>query len=154
MRPERHVQSIKSITASFACTFALLCVIVAPALAEEAKDDAGELAFNGSCGTCHVLRRGDNRLGPTLHGVIGRKSGSVENYGGYSTSMKSANITWDELTLDQFIENPESVVPGNNMKPYAGNSAAEARKKIVTFLKACNQCGPECPAPKKCTPSE
>ena len=122
--------------------------------AQDQKDNAGELAFNGTCGTCHVLRPDDNRLGPTLHGIIGRKSGSVASYGNYSTSMKSANIVWDAATLDKFIEDPEAIVPGNGMKPYAGNKDGDARAKIIGFLTACNQCGPECPAPKKCQPGD
>ncbi len=116
-------------------------------------DDAGLLAFNGTCGTCHTIRDGDNRLGPTLHKIIGRKSAAIEKFSNYSPSMKQANIVWDEKTLDAFIANPEAVVPGHGMQPYAGTSDAGVRTKIIGFLKACESCGPGCPAPKKCTPA-
>ena len=41
-----------------------------------AQDDAGQVLFNNSCRTCHTLDAGDNRLGPTLHGIVGRKAGA------------------------------------------------------------------------------
>jgi cytochrome c len=45
-------------------------------------------------------------------------------------------VTWDEATLDRFIENPDQVVPNNNMKPYTGMTDAETRKKIVQYLRS------------------
>lgn len=101
-----------------------------------AQDPAGEaqLAFNNHCRTCHVTREGDNRLGPSLYNVIGREAGSVPGFG-YSSVMADADIVWDEETLDRYIENPEAVVPGNNMKPYSGITDAEERARIIAHLK-------------------
>jgi cytochrome c len=79
------------------------------------------------------MREGDNRLGPSLHAVIGRKAGSLPNYN-YSESMKKADIVWDKNNLDRFIANPDQSVPGNNMKPYGGITAAEERAKIIEYL--------------------
>lgn len=104
--------------------------------ARAADDVSGEQAFNNNCRTCHSWKEGDNRLGPNLHGVVGRKSGSVQGYNNYSQSMKHANITWDEASLDKFIANPDSVVQNNNMKPFSGVGDAETRKKIIEFLKS------------------
>jgi cytochrome c len=108
----------------------LLCA-PAPALAQ---DDPGQVAFNNACRTCHTTREGDNRLGPSLHGVIGRKAGSLSGYTNYSESMKKADLVWDKNNLDRFIANPDQVVAGNNMKPYGGITSAEERAKIVAFL--------------------
>ncbi len=106
------------------------------ALAEDKGNaEAGQLAFNNACRTCHTINKDDNRLGPSLHKIIGKKAGSVQGYA-YSDSMKNSGITWDEKTLDRFIENPDSVVAGNNMKPYTGMTNAEDRAKIVAYLKA------------------
>jgi cytochrome c len=99
------------------------------ALAEEAP----EQAFNNACRTCHTIREGDNRLGPNLYKIIGRKAGSLPNYN-YSAAMKDAGFVWDEANLARFIANPDEVVPGNNMKPYAGLASAGDRGKIVSFL--------------------
>ena len=97
--------------------------------ARAADDLSGEQAFNNHCRTCHSWKEGDNRLGPSLHGVVGRKAGSVQGYNNYSQSMKQANITWDEGTLDKFIANPDSVVSNNNMKPFSGVADADTAQE-------------------------
>ena len=102
--------------------------------ASQGKEDAsGQQAFNNACRTCHMVREGDNRLGPNLHKVVGRKAGSLPDYG-FSSAMKEAGFVWDEEKLDRFIANPDEVVPGNSMKPYGGLSSGEDRKKIIAFL--------------------
>ena len=100
-----------------------------------AQDDAGQVLFNNSCRTCHTLDAGDNRLGPTLHGIVGSKAGASPAYP-FSDAMRKSGLTWDEATLDRFIADPQAVVPGNNMKPYGGMASADDRAKIVAFLKA------------------
>ena len=100
-----------------------------------AQDDSGQVIFNNSCRTCHTVEPGDNRLGPSLAAIIGRKAGSLPDYA-YSDAMKKSSVVWDEATLDRFIENPDSVVAGNNMKPYSGMTSAEDRAAIVAYLKA------------------
>jgi cytochrome c len=107
----------------------------APVAAQPAaeKADAGQMLFN-NCRTCHATKAGDNRLGPSLAGLRGRKAGSVEGFN-YSPAMKGAGITWDEKTLDAFIANPDAIVPGHNMKPYTGMTSAEDRSTIVSFLR-------------------
>jgi len=124
----------------FALSLAALIAICSDALGQgtgtrsTAAED-GRLAFNNVCRTCHTLREGDNRLGPNLYKIIGRKAGSLPNYG-YSNAMKGADLVWDRATLDRFISNPDQVVPGNNMKPYGGLASAEERAKIIAFLEA------------------
>ena len=81
------------------------------------------------------MKRGDNRLGPSLAGIFGRKAGSAPGYN-YSSSMNQSGITWDAANLDQFIADPDRVVHGNNMKPYGGLRDAARRKAIVEFLKS------------------
>jgi len=111
---------------------AILAVVLAsPAHAQ--SDDAGQLLFNNACRTCHSVKDGDNRLGPNLHGIVGRKSGSLKNYG-YSDSMAKSDLVWDKPTLDRFIANPEAVVRGNAMQPYGGIASAEDRVKIIAYL--------------------
>jgi len=104
-------------------------------IAAAAQDDAGQLMFNNACRTCHMVKEGDNRLGPNLYRIIGRLAGSVDDYG-YSSALDNADFVWDEETLDRFIANPEQAVPGNNMKPFGGISSKEDRAKIIGFLRA------------------
>jgi cytochrome c len=121
------------------CTFAalsalsLLATLVPAAAAPEASED-GKVAFNNACRTCHSFKPDDNRLGPTLHGIVGRKAGSIEGFA-FSPSMKSSGLTWDEATLDKFITSPDQVVSGNKMQPFGGVADAGERKKIVDYLK-------------------
>ena len=100
-----------------------------------ADSESGQLTFNNACRTCHTTKEGDNRLGPNLHNVIGRKAGSLPNYG-YFSAMKGADFVWDKEKLDRFIAKPDEVVPGNNMKPYGGLSSAEDRAKVIVFLES------------------
>jgi cytochrome c len=125
------------VTRLLACAFcAALSLLAAltPALAAQEAGDT-QAAFNNSCRTCHSMKEGDNRLGPTLNGVIGRKAGTVGGFQ-FSSSMKGSGIVWDEATLDKFIANPEAVVHGNRMKPFGGIESAEQRSKIIAFLKS------------------
>ncbi len=103
--------------------------------AAASADEPGQILFNNTCRTCHTVEQGDNRLGPSLAGIVGRKAGSLPGYA-YSEGMKKSGMVWDEATLDRFIEKPEAVVPATNMKPYAGMSAAEDRAAIIAYLKA------------------
>jgi cytochrome c len=52
---------------------------------------SGQLIFNNACRTCHTTKEGDNRLGPNLHNIIGRKAGSLPSFG-YSSAMKGADF--------------------------------------------------------------
>ena len=103
-----------------------------PAGSPSAADD-GQLAFNNACRTCHTLREGDNRLGPSLYKVVGRKAGSLSGYG-YSSAMQGADMVWDKAALDRFIANPDQTLPGHNMKPYGGIASPEERAKIIAYL--------------------
>src|SRR4051812_3597983 len=102
-------------------------------VSQSTEDSSGQQAFNNACRTCHMVKEGDNRLGPNLHKVVGRKAGSLPDYG-FSGAMKEAGFVWDEQKLDRFIANPDEVVPGNSMKPYGGLSSSDDRKKIISYL--------------------
>ncbi len=109
----------------------LLFGLVSSASAAEQND--ARVAFNTHCRNCHSLKRGDNRLGPSLYGIFGAPAGQVAGYRGYSGSLKG--FTWDEATLDRFISQPTSVAPSTNMNyPPVGDPAARA--KIIELLKS------------------
>jgi cytochrome c len=113
-------------------------LLFSPSLSQDrqgADVASGQLAFNNSCRTCHSVKEGDNRLGPNLYKVVGRKAGSLPNYG-YSAAMKNADFLWDKAKLDQFIADPDAVVRGNNMKPYGGLASADTRAKVIAYLES------------------
>lgn len=112
----------------------MACLLASPsALPQGAEASSGQQAFNNACRTCHVVREGDNRLGPNLHRIVGRKAGSLPDYA-FSGAMKEAGFVWDEEKLDRFMANPDEFVPGNSMKPYGGLASSEERKKIIGYL--------------------
>ena len=113
--------------------FTVLAGGMLAASAAQAQDDAGKMAFNNHCRTCHSLAEGDNRMGPTLYGIDGKKVGSSMGYD-YSGSMQRSDVVWDAETLDAFIADPDTVVPGNTMKPYSGLTNADIRASIVSYL--------------------
>ncbi|MCB1527974.1 MAG: c-type cytochrome [Hyphomicrobiaceae bacterium] len=127
MRSEKSLQSVSGL-GGITVGAALLMAVQPVSYAEENKT-----VFNNNCRTCHSINEGDNRLGPNLHQIIGRKSGSADGYN-YSSAMKRANLTWDETTLDKFIANPDAVVPGHNMKPYPGIDDTAQRQAILAYL--------------------
>lgn len=103
-------------------------------LASQDKEAASEQqVFNNVCRTCHSIKEGDNRQGPNLYKIIGRKAGSLPDYS-YSSAIKDAGFVWDEEKLERFIANPDGVVPGNNMKPYSGLASTDGRTKVINFL--------------------
>jgi cytochrome c len=114
-------------------TGAFCAAYVMSASSSTTQETPGQLVFNNACRTCHTIKEGDNRLGPNLYKIVGRKAGSLQNYG-YSSAMKGADFVWDEAKLDQFIANPEQIVPGNNMKPFSGLASADDRAKVIAFL--------------------
>src|SRR5580692_3992648 len=84
---------------------------------------AGNVVF-AQCSVCHSTD-GTNGVGPTLRGVVGRKAGVVSGFR-YSRAMRGANITWDDKRLDDYLTNPQNLVPGNVM-PFSGLSDARQR---------------------------
>jgi len=96
----------------------------------------GRAAFNNHCRTCHSVKQGDHRLGPSLYGVYGAEAGSIPGYRSSARGFSQSGIIWDELTLDRFIANPDQVISNNSMKPYTGIADADVRRKIIDYLKS------------------
>ena len=112
----------------------IVFIIVAGAGQAIAQEKDPQVVFNTNCRQCHTMKKDDNRLGPSLFGVVGKKAGTATNFA-YSPSLKNSGVTWDEATLDKWIENPEAVISGNTMKPYTGITDAKVRSTIIAFLK-------------------
>jgi cytochrome c len=92
---------------------------------------AGKQMFTTTCGACHSTSPGVNMIGPSLAGIVGSKSGTVRGYS-FSPALKAANITWDEQTLDKFLENPKADVHGTKMPIRVPN--AEDRDNVIAYL--------------------
>ena len=94
---------------------------------------AGRQVFK-KCQACHSLEPGKTILGPSLAGIVGRKSGVEPNFN-YSPAMKQAALTWGAATLDAYLMDPQKIVPGNRM-PFPGLKTDQDRKDVIAFLAA------------------
>jgi len=92
--------------------------------------DAGEAAF-ALCLACHAPDAQHRPTGPNLHDLIGRPAASQDGYF-FSEALKTSGIVWTAETLDAFIANPSTLVPGTFMT--AGVPDPERRKAIVAHL--------------------
>jgi cytochrome c len=95
-----------------------------------ADAEHGKALFQ-ACIVCHTEK--PDALGPSLKGVVGRKSAAVEDYR-YSNPMKRANLTWDEANLRAYIADPQGTVKGNRM-PFGGLRQPGDVDDVVAYLK-------------------
>jgi cytochrome c len=110
-----------------------LMLFALPAAAQSGDAENGEKVFKRYCLTCHIVaEKGASRQGPTLHKLIGRKSGSVEGFR-YSEANKKANIVWDAAILDKYLAEPRVVIPGTSMA-FAGVRKADERADLIAYL--------------------
>ena len=91
----------------------------------------GELRF-ADCAACHSLAPGTNNIGPSLAGLFGRRAGTIADFR-YSPAMRRSGITWAPQMLDEFIADPQKLVPANRM-PYSGMPNAADRADLITYL--------------------
>jgi cytochrome c len=85
------------------------------------------------CAGCHSTQAGQNKVGPSLAGVFGRSSGTVPGYS-YSAALKNAHLTWDEQTLDKFLQNPGGLVHGTKM--FTSVPDTDTRQRVIAYLKS------------------
>ena len=90
------------------------------------------------CNSCHVVDAdapppfGDS-LGPHLENIVGRPSASVAGFE-YTEELQALNIVWDEQTLDEWLQQPQALVPGL-CEPFMGMARPEHRKALIAYLK-------------------
>ncbi len=93
--------------------------------------DRGKQLFEKRCTGCHSLDQ--DKEGPRLRNVYGRTAGSISTFK-YSDALKSAHVTWDDISLDKWLTDTESLIPDNDMTFHVPK--ADERADIIRFLKA------------------
>lgn len=105
-------------------------MIAGTAQAQDAKH--GAQVFATYCAMCHSTQAGRNVMGPSLHGVVGRKAGTVSGFN-YSQAMQASGVVWTPEHLDAYLADPKAFVPKNRMS-FPGLHAAGDRADLIAFL--------------------
>lgn len=111
---------------------AVAALVAAGPASAEGKAEEGKKVFN-QCKACHSVEAGKNGVGPSLKGVIGRKSGTVDGFK-YSDQMKNANIVWSDEALEKYLKNPKEFIPGNKMV-FVGLKKESQIADVIAYLK-------------------
>lgn len=103
-----------------------------PAPYNEADYALGRRTFK-FCGSCHTLKAGGPDLvGPNLYGIIGREAGSRPGFR-YSSALEEANFSWTPEKLEEWLNNPRTFLPGNNMT-FTGVHRQDARHAVIAYV--------------------
>lgn len=104
----------------------------APSVVHAADAEHGKQVF-AACAACHSGK--PDAVGPSLRGVYGRTSGSLEDFR-YSNAMMRAKLPWNDDNLRAYIKDPQAKGPGNRM-PFGGLQDAKEVDDAIAFLKTC-----------------
>lgn len=105
-----------------------------PALASATGADLanGQRQFR-RCQTCHTINEhGRHTVGPNLYGVIGRPAASAPGFS-YSGALSQSGLVWTRETLNEWINNPRVMVPGNRMS-FVGLRDADDRRDVIAYI--------------------
>jgi len=114
--------------------FGIAVFVVAQGVGASERDVAtGERVFRSQCMGCHSVEPERNRAGPTLHGLFGRVSGTLDGFD-FSEAMQEAAVEWDRETLDAFLAEPGAVVPDTKMVFWG--LRPDDRRRVIAYLEA------------------
>ena len=116
--------------ASFVAVLATMLAVQHAAPSFASGDAAHGAKVYRDCMICHSLDK--NEIGPMHRNVFGSKAGNVPGYD-YSAPLKASNIIWNEITLDQWLTDPQAFVPGTKMTFSVDD--AQDRADVIMFLK-------------------
>lgn len=105
--------------------------MTAPAVAGDGDPAKGERLWS-RCKACHSLEAGQNRVGPHLSGIFGRKAGAVEGYK-YSPAMAGSDIIWTDETIKAYLQDPKGYIPKNKMA-FAGLKKEAHVDHLLAYL--------------------
>lgn len=118
-----------------------------------AADPAAGETLTRQCAACHVFDAGGpNRVGPALHGVLGRDIGTASGFN-YSPALTGLEGDWDYEKLNQFLANPRGYAPGTSMS-YAGMRSPEDRANLIAYLRTLSDNPPPLPEVEEEAPAE
>jgi cytochrome c len=96
----------------------------------------GKEIFQRTCINCHSTEIGVNKIGPSLHGVVGREVAIVPDFI-YSDALKATRKTWTEAELNAYLADPRGATHGVKMF-FKGLPDADQRADVIAYLKTLN----------------
>lgn len=117
-------------TTLYAMLAGLMLAVASPVMADGDAEE-GKKVFR-KCQACHKLAPGQHGIGPSLAGLFGREAGKVPGFD-YSEAMRQSGVVWSEDSLEKFLAEPRSFIPGNKM-PFAGVRDEEQREDLIAYL--------------------
>ncbi len=88
------------------------------------------------CMSCHGVKPGQNRMGPSLHAMVGRDIRGVSGFS-YSSANQAMTGDWTPEKLNAYMENPADFMPGTSMV-FAGIPNAQDRTNLIAYLETLN----------------
>jgi cytochrome c len=102
-------------------------------LLANASVEKGQVAAK-KCDACHTYNKGgQNKVGPNLWGIVGRKVASHSGFD-YSPAMKGKGGEWTFEALNKYLVNPRTDIPGNKMA-FAGITRDSERADLINYLR-------------------
>jgi cytochrome c len=97
---------------------------------------AGKNVFK-KCMACHAADKEQNKVGPHLVGIVGRKTASVEGfkYSDAMTAKGAEGLVWDEANLTTYVQAPKAFVAGTKMA-FSGIKDETDIANLIAYLKA------------------
>ena len=107
-------------------------VVAVSAPTASAGDAASGAKLFAQCRVCHSVEPGKNGLGPSMHGVVGRKAATLAGFN-YSPAMKASGFVWTDAKLNDYLRAPMKSVPGTKMA-FAGIADDKRRADVIAYL--------------------
>ena len=115
---------------------ALIATSTGTGLAQDVEKGANVFK---QCQACHSIGPGaQNKIGPELNGLDGRKAGTVPNYS-YSDANKNSGIVWSEQTFKEYKRSRDKI-PGTKTI-FPGLENEQQTNDLWAYIKQFDQSG-------------